>query len=160
MRAVVTVFLAFALCACEMSVPQYTGKKPTAADATAEAPFTGVTLRFAGASAVDVSNRIATHCAARGYAVLRRSDAYVLCGRDLKPEDSAIAARYVGDKLSSDPAYRAEFALKAVGGDIEVRARHWNEVTSLIGEKQLIGGIDETDPRSNLTVFLSEIGGA
>lgn len=152
--------LALALCACEMSVPQYNAKKPVAADATAEAPFAGVTARFAGATALDVSNRIATHCAGRGYAVLKRADAYVLCGRDLKPEDSTIAARYVGDKLSSDPAYRAEFALRAVGGDIEVRARHWNEVTSLIGQKQVIGGIDETDPRANLTVFLSEIGGA
>ena len=139
-----------------MSTPQLTNETATPA---ANAAFTGVTARFPNALALDVSNKIANHCALRGYIVLKRTDWSVDCSKELKPEESVVAALHAGDKLASPPTYRTEFALTAAGGDIVVRAQHWIEVTQRLGGKRAVGGLDENNPNTNLRVFLQQIGG-
>ena len=158
MRPIAITLAALLMTGCGLTVPQLE-EDPAVTAANANRPFTGVTARFAGALARDVSNKIANHCALRGELVLQRTDTVIHCSRELKPEESVVAALHAGDKLSSPPAYRREFALTPVGGDIEVRAQHWIEITPKLGSKRVVGGIDEGNPTTNLRVFLQEIGG-
>ncbi len=158
MRAILSASILLLVTGCGLSVPQLTDDP--VGGAVNNQPFTGVTARFSNSVALDVSNKIANHCALRGYQVLQRTDLSVNCSKELKPEESVVAALHAGDKLSSPPAYRTAFALTPVGGDIVVKAQHWIEVVPRIGSRRAVGGIDENDPRTNLNVFLQEIGGA
>lgn len=157
MRMFWSLVIAGLLAGCGLSVPQLSDDPP--GGAVNNQPFTGVTARFTNAVALDVSNKIANHCALRGQQVLRRTNQTVDCSRELKPEESVVAALHAGDKLSSPPAYRTAFALTPVGGDIVVKAQHWIEVVPRLGSRRAVGGINENDPRTNLNVFLQEIGG-
>ena len=157
MRAILSASILLLATGCGLSVPQLSDDAPSGA--VNNQSFTGVTARFANSIALDVSNKIANHCALRGYQVLLRTDVTVNCSKELKPEESVVAALHAGDKLSSPPAYRTAFALTPAGGDIVVKAQHWIEITPRIGSRRAVGGIDENDPRTNLNVFLQEIGG-
>jgi hypothetical protein len=157
MRAILSAGIMAVVTGCGLSAPQLSND-PVLND-TAR-PFAGVTARFANQVSLEVSNKIANHCAQRGWVVLQRTNLAVNCSKDLKPEESVVAALHAGDKLSSPPTYRSEFALSAVGTDTVVRAQHWIEIDQRVGGKRAVGGIDENNPRTNLRVFLREIGGA
>ena len=158
MRAIAVILVCLPVTACETGLPQYSDTTREAAQQTA-AQFNGVRAEFPQLTARDVSNRIANHCAQRGYQVLQRTDQAVHCGKPLKPEESYIAAIYAEDKLSKDPTYRTEFALNVVGLDTRVSAIHWIEVTPRIGSKRNVGTPDESDPRFSLRLFLEQVGG-
>lgn len=158
MRAIAVILVCLLMTACESGgLPQYSDTPRNAPQQPAQ--FNGVRADFPKLTALDVSNRIANHCAQRGYQVLQRTDRAVHCGKPLKPEESYIAAIYAEDKLSKDPTYRTEFVLNPVGLDTRVSAIHWIEVTPRIGSKRNVGTPDENDPRFSLRLFLQQVGG-
>lgn len=160
MRPVFTTCILLLVAGCSStSIPQYT-ERPGTAKQTPQPAFAGIRAEFDKLSAHDVSNLIANQCALRGYQVLKRTEAEVHCGKELKPEDSGIAAYYADDKLSSEPQYRVQFVLNVVGLDTRASAVHWIEVEPILGDKRNVGSPDENDPRYSLRLFLQQIGGA